>query len=165
MYILHLQWALLNQKGYITKVAKPKKLRATKCPWSFHFCDSLASNQNENAQIWLLAERKHVPGDLHSRKLELQLSAINILLLLGSLQCIIKIWNRPCPVSSTMWKHNHSWTTTSIRLPMVMVGMIKSLMASLFSIQFKGKKAKITTNSETPKWDCIEAYSACLRLK
>lgn len=69
---------------------------------------------------------------------------LNILLLLGSLKCIIKVWKRPRTASMALRSRSHSWTTTtSHSLPMVMVGMIKSLMSSVFTIQFKREGSQI----------------------
>lgn len=72
--------------------------------------------------------------------------------LLGSLKCIIKVWNRSCTASLALWTHSHSWTTTtSYCLPMVMVGMIKSLMSSVFTIQFKREGSQIDHRLHSPK--------------
>lgn len=78
---------------------------------------------------------------------------LNILLLLESLKCIIKVWNRPRAAASlALWTHSHSWTITTLYcLPMVMVGMSKSLMFSVFTIQFKRRRSQIDHKLCNPK--------------
>lgn len=145
VYILHRQWALLNQKELHNKSCETKRLRATKCPRSSRLCDGLASSQMKMRRCSIPFSCEKTWTYFWSSPFQKSWGTIiclNILLLLGNLKCIIRVWNGPCTASLALWNHSHSWTTTiPCCLPMVMVGMIKSLTSSVFTIQFqKGRK-------------------------
>lgn len=125
--------------SYITNVAKPRGSRQQNAAGRLR----RVTASHENAHFLLLSACAYFCSSPFQKAWR-SIMRLNILLLLGSLKCIIKVWKRPCTASMALWSHSHSWTTTTpYSLPMVMVGMIKSLMSSVFTIQFKREGSQI----------------------
>lgn len=168
---VHSSSALLNQKDLHKKSCETERLGATKCPWSCQPCNSLASIPKRKRRhcTSFSCEKTctHFWGSPFQKPWRSIISiCLNIQLLVQSLKCIIKVWNRARAASLAQQTHSHHCTMSApYCLPMVMVGMIKSLMCSVFSKFSSNRKRSQTDPSATPKWDCMRARSDCHWLK